>query len=76
MVELSNEEEVAKGIGSELHVVTLCGVFVFGGTHGFSDAEEDVKGSFLPTIVQTGSISKADTLSDDRRTSGMLRQTC
>jgi hypothetical protein len=51
VVELSNEEEVAEGVGSELHVVALCGVFVLGGTHGFSDAEEDVKGSFLPAIA-------------------------
>ena len=51
MVELSNQEEVAQGVGSELHVISLCGVFVLGGTHGLGDAKEHVKGGFLPGVT-------------------------
>ena len=51
MVELPNQEEVAEGVGSELHVVPLHGVFVFGGTHSIGNTEEQVEGCFLPAVA-------------------------
>lgn len=51
MVEPSGEEEVAEGIGSELHVIPLWGIFVLGGTHCISDAKKDMKGGFLPVVA-------------------------
>ena len=75
MVELSNQEEVAEGVGSKLHVVTLCSVFVLGWTHDISDTEEHADGGFLPAVMQTGRVSMADAVNENQCTSGMLRRT-
>jgi len=64
VVELSDEEEVAEGVCSELHVVPLCGVLVLGRTRCIGDTKEGVEGGFLPAVVETGSVSEADTFGD------------
>jgi hypothetical protein len=60
VVKLSDEEEVAEGVCSELHVVPLCGVLVLGGTRYISDTKEGVKGGFLPAAAWIGSVSEVD----------------
>lgn len=51
MVELSDEEEVTESVGSELHVVPLCGVLVLRKTRCISDTKEDVKRGFLSAFT-------------------------
>ena len=48
MIQLSDEEEVTQGVGSELQVISLCGVFLFCVTHGISNTKEHMKRGFLP----------------------------
>ena len=64
MVELSDQEEVAEDVCSELHVVPLCGVLVLRRTRCISDTKEGVKGGFLPAVVEIWSVSEADTFGD------------
>ena len=69
VVELSNYEEVAKGVGPELHIILLYGEVILRGTHDFSDTKEHMNGSFLPAVAQTGSVSEAITDNGNRFTS-------
>lgn len=51
LVEFSDEEEVAEGVGSKLHVVSLRGVLVLGRIRCIGNTKEDVKGGFLPVAA-------------------------
>jgi len=51
VVELSNKEEMTEGVGSKLHVVALCCVFVLDDICGIGDTKEHMKGGFLPAVA-------------------------
>ena len=62
MVKLSDKEEMAEYVCSELHVVSLCGVLVLGRIRRIGDTKEDMKGGFLPAVARIGSVSETNTL--------------